>query len=387
MSYKTFVHLEQGQNPDNPLTLRWTGRSRTYVSSSVCIGDLLILADFGSNIIAFERHSGEKVWTAKAEGAIAENLFVFGDMVWALDVKGNLKGYDLQGQCQAQHRLAYGGWGLRHDGNHVYFVNRAQRPVRGRNGIASKMDLETGEIEVFAEGVLSDANGYKNNTWIFPDEGAVVFFIAPDLTKFSVHDGTVIQKWPISNCISLSGLAFFRDRWVAITELDTGWKTSLGGDQYLEYNSTPVIFGMGDRLEGFPVVARGVLDYANRVVQLDDDRFLIEAAEWLFVCDRGTLRSIGPLPERSFWGNQSAGLFAVKDTLIVFQVGYFQAKYFLHVYEVVSSSWQVECLGPPMLTHPQGRNFLGAAVDQYGNDFFLRGDGRFHYLTWDSDKG
>jgi hypothetical protein len=385
MEQESFIHLEQGQSPDSPLRLLWMGKARTYVSSSVCADELVIIADFGGNITALERQSGKRVWTANSEDGIAENLFLFDGLVWGMDVKGNIGGYDLrQGQCQVQYKLERGGWGGQRYQDHICFVNRASRYLYGRNGVASKMDLRNGEISVFADGVLSDRNGYKNNTRIIPEEGAVVFFIAPDLVKFSISDGTVIHKWHIPHCISLSGLLLFGDCWVAVTELDTGWKTSLGGKRYLEYNSTPVVFSIGDQLEGFPVLARGVFTYANRAAELENGRFLIEAAEWLFLYEEGRVQSLGPLPGRHFWGNRGAGLFAVDGVLVVFQVDYSEKRYFLNTYVIDPMSLETATLGSPMLTHPLGRNFLGAAVDQYGNDFLLRGDGRFYFLSWNS---
>lgn len=384
MESDSFIHLEQSQSPDSPLTLLWMGKARTYVSSSVCTDELVIIADFGGNITALERQSGKRVWTAKSGAGIAEDLFLFDGLVWGMNVEGNIGGYDLrQGECQVQYMLERGGWGVQRYQDHICFVNRASRHRYGRNGVASKMDLRSGEISVFAEGVLSDESGYKNNTRIVSEEGAVVFFIAPDLVKFSISDGAVIHKWHIPHCISLSGLLLFDGCWMAVTELDTGWKTSLGGKQYLEYNPTPVVFAMGDRLKGFPVSARGVQRYANRVAELDG-RFLIEAAEWLFLYEECGVRSLGPLPNRCFWGNRSAGLFAVEGVLVVFQVDHSKKKYFLNTYVIDPMSLEVASLGSPMLTHQLGKNYLGAAVDQYGRDFLLRGDGRFYFLSWDS---
>jgi hypothetical protein len=383
MDSESFIALDKGQGLDRLLTPLWTRRARTFVSSSVFTDELVIIADFGGNIVALERSSGKRVWAAKAEAGITEKLFVYDDLVWAFDVDGNIGGYELaQGRCQTRYKLAYGGWGVRQHGDCIFFVNRVSRLRYGPNGVASKMSLQSGEISVFAEGVVSDENGYKDNTRIAKDEEAVFFFIAPDIVKFSIADGRVLQEWHIPGCISLSGLVAFDGCCVAVTEVDTGWKTSIGGKRYLEYNPTPVVFAAGDQVKGFPVVARGVLKYTNQAIDLGDGRFLIEAADWLFLCERGQVCSLHPLPGRTFWGNYSAGLFKVCNRLVLFQADYADGKYLMNVYEVDPSTFEVASLGPPMMTHPRGRNFLKAAVDQSGPYFLLRGDGRYHLLTW-----
>jgi len=189
-----YIDLERKQQPDSPLKLRWTGKARTVVSAAVCADGQIILADWSANVTALEIHTGAKQWSARAQEGIIEQLFLFDGLVWALDLKGNLNGYEISTvQCQASYSLTPQSWRLRHGGEHVYFVERGDRSWSTQRGHAVKLNLRSGERTIFAEGLFDTKNGYRNNTVLLHAEGAVLFLM-PDIIRFAMASGDILQR-------------------------------------------------------------------------------------------------------------------------------------------------------------------------------------------------
>lgn len=385
-----YIDLERKQQPDSPLKLRWTGKARTVVSATVCTGGQIILADWSANVTALDADTGKKQWSARAQEGIINPLFVFDGLVWALDLKGNLNGYEIAtGQCQAAYQLTPQSWGLRHDNGHVYFVERVDRSWSTQRGRAVKLDLRSGERAVFAEGMFDTENGYRNNTVLLQEERAVIFFLAPDIVKFDMASGVTLQRWAIPGCRALSGLIAFGDSLLGITDVE---KPSLSGSrvvgtaEYLTHNPNPFFVITPTQTLGYPLVANGVYAYTTGAIQLEEGRYLLEAGEWLFLYGNNALQSLDPLPNRRGWGNHSAGMFKIEDSILVFQqqerVHSEDEGYYLQAYEYVIDTQTVRPLGLPMKTNPHGRNYRGAGIDQFDHGFLLRADARYHYLTW-----
>ena len=388
-----YINLERKQQPDSPLELRWTGKARTVVSAAVCAGEQIILADWSANVTALDADTGKKQWSTRAEEGIIEQLFLFDGLVWALDLKGNLNGYEMAtGQCRASYPLTPQSWGLRHADGHIYFIERVDRSWSTRRGRAVRLDLRSGERAVFAEGLFDTENGYRNNTVLLHKEGTVLFFLMPDIVKFDMASGALLQRWNIPQCRALSGLLAFGNSLLGITDVEkptlSGWR--VGTAEYLTHNPNPLLVITPTQTLGYPLVANGVYDYTTGAICLGEGRYLLEAGEWLFLygSDAGqcALQSLGPLPNRRGWGNRSAGLFKVEDTILIFQrqerVHSEDEGYYLQAYEYVVEAQTVRPLGLPLKTNPHGRNYRGASIDQFDRGFLLRADARYHYLTW-----
>lgn len=388
----SYIHLERKQQPDPPLKLRWTGKARTVVSAAVCTGEQIILADWSATIAALDADTGAKQWKARAQEGIIEPLFLFDGLVWALDLKGNLNGYEIAtGQLRTSHQLVPQSWGLRHDDEHVYFVERADRSWSTKRGCAVRLNLRNGERAVFAEGLFDTENGYRNNTVLLQEEQAVLFFLMPDIVKFDMASGDILQRWSIPQCRALSGLLAFGNSLLGITDVEkpTLSGSRVGTAEYLTHNPNPLLVITPTQTLGYPLVANGVYDYTTSAVQLEEGQYLLEAGEWLFLYTGDNLRSLGPLPNRRGWGNHSAGMFEIDDTILIFQrqerVHSEDEGYYLQAYKYVAEAQTVRPLGLPLKTNPHGRNYRGAAIDQFGPGFLLRADARYHYLTWTNE--
>lgn len=387
VSIVTYIDLEQREQPDSPFLLCWTGKARTFISSSVRVQSCIIYADWVGNIVALDEATGNKVWTIKASAAIIEPLFVFQELVWALDDRGHLIGYDVtDGRPRIEYRLRFRGWSLQHHDDHIYFMDRLGPQRFTKNSRPSRLNLITGEVVAFTDQVASDQAGNFNITRILAYENAVLFFLAPDLVKFSLVDRRVLQRWTIPYAYSLSGLLAFDRTVLGITELETSRGSRLGAARYRESNPTPLILLTDDQRYGYPLLVRGVYPYHTSAVRLHDQIFLIEAGETIFQWSNGTVGHMAALPQRSIYGTGSAGLFQVSDQMVVFQeqerVHTADEGYYVQVYACDAGQLELTSLGLPLRTHPHGRNYKGASVDQYDNNFFLRGDGRYHYLSW-----
>jgi hypothetical protein len=389
-----YIDLERKQQPDSALRLRWTGKARTVVSAAVYAGGQVILADWSATITALDAETGKQQWSTRAQEGIIEPLFLFDGLVWALDLKGNLNGYEIAtGQHQASYQLTPQSWGLRHAEDHIYFVERTDRSWSTQRGRAVRLNLRSGERTVFAEGMFDTENGYRNNTVLLPEEGAVLFFLMPDIVKFAMDSGDILQRWSIPQCRALSGLLAFGDSLLGITDIE---KPTLSGSRvgtadYLTHNPNSLLVITPTQTLGYPLVANGVYDYETSAVQLfEAGRYLLEAGEWLFLYEGNALQSLGPLPNRRGWGNHSAGMFKVEDTILIFQrqerVGSEDEGYYLQAYEYAAGDQTLCPLGLPMKTNPHGKNYRGASIVQFDHSFLLCADGRYHYLIWTKEE-
>ncbi len=382
------INLEQREQPDSPLTLRWTGKARTFIGSSVRASSCIIYADWGGNIVALDEATGEKVWAVKARAAVSQPLFVFQGLVWALDNKGYLIGYGVaDGQPRTEYRLPFSGWNLKHHGDSIYFMNQTTRRRSGAKGRPSRLNLLAGGVDALTDRLASvDFGGTTGGLCVWPEENALALFLAPDLMKLSLVDGRLLQSWTIPGAHYLAGLISFDHTLLGITELQTSLGSRLGAARYLEHNPTPLIMVTEEQIKQYALLVRGVYSYRTSAVQLDERTFILEVGETVMRWTSGEITDMTALPERSIWGNRSAGLFKVQDELLVFQQqerNHTDADgYVLQVYTCDPERLQVSALGLPLRTHPHGRSFQGAFVDQYGQNFFLRGDGRYHYLSW-----
>lgn len=385
-----YIDLERGAQPDSPLRLCWSGKARTFVSSSVQSRSRLILADWGGNIWAVDSETGKQMWQTRSAGAIVEPLFLFSDGVWALDDKGQLNAYDVEtGERLAHYQLPFGGWGLQHHENHSYFVNRINARRFTANGHPARLNLLTGELEVLTERLAGDPEGSKNLTRIMPKQDAVLFFAAPDLLQFSLTTGKLQRSWHIPDSYTLAGLAVFDHTIITITELLNSRGSAIGAARYLEHNPTPLLLIAADtrnRMTGYPLLARGVFKYHASSYVLPERIFFVELAETLFhITDCQVIRA-APLPKRSVWGNRSAGLFQVEEQFLVFQqhqaLPNTDSGDYLQLYSCAPDTLEAHPLGLPLRTNPKGKNHQVPEVDPYESHFLVRADGRYHYLRW-----
>ena len=318
-----YIDFERGAQPDGPLRLCWSGKARTFVSSSIQSRSRLILADWGGNVWAVDLETGKQIWQIRSANAIIEPLFLFNGDVWALDDQGQLNGYDVEtGQRLAHYQLPFRGWGLQQHEDHIYFVNRINAQRSAANGHPARLNLLTGELEVLTERLAGDPEGPHNLTRIMPEQDAVIFFTAPNVLQFSLTTGKLQRSWHIPDSYALAGLAVFDETILAITELEHSRGSAIGAARYLEHNPTPLLLIAADesnRMSGYPLLARGVFKYRASSFALPERLFFVELAETLFhITDCQVIRA-APLPRRSVWGNRSAGVFQVGGQFIAFQ--------------------------------------------------------------------
>jgi PQQ-like domain len=383
----TYIDLEHNEQPDSPFVLRWTGKVRSYINSSVCIASLIVFADWSGNLVALDEASGRKVWQAKAAAPILEPLFVFNNLVWVCDDKGIVAGYNpATGRCDSLYRLRFRGWGVQHYHEYICFLDRVTPNRYARNGRPSRLNLLTGEIDVYTDRLAHDWEGIKRTTYLLADDESVFFFVAPDLLKFSIREGRLLHSWHIPHCYWLTGLAAFEQTIVGVTELDISAGSQLGAARYLEYNRTPLLVITNDRVKGYPILVRGVFSYTSSVLKLAEQSYLVAIGENIFRFEHGDMVQSTSFPNQSIYGLRGAGLFQVANRFIAFQrqerVHAADEGYYLQVYQYDPIQAQLIALGAPLRTNAHGWHYKGASVDQYGEHFFLRGDRRYHYVSW-----
>jgi hypothetical protein len=374
------VVLEKADDLGGSLSRRWTAKTKSAVTSSVRCDGLLVAGEWSGVVVAYDLETGRVVWRMTSEGAIAEPLVVADTLVWVFDQKGNVLGLDsATGTVRHRHTAKNGGWGVRAFGHHLFFVHRRGRASTS-DGAFSRLDLRSGETVELAAGIPGGSGRHISTTRILPASGHVVCFVAPDIVTFRASDGIVHERITLPGASKVSGLAVSDEFSIGLAFLDTGWDSSHGGNRFLEFNPEPLFVAIGDARYRWSLRAMDVRT-EPRPSRRADGSYVVELGEAVLAFDGGGIRDVMELPDRSVFGDRSAGGFFLAGELVVARQAFVPDHEGLDLLRVDLEGKKVTPIVPRLITNKTGRNYARPEIDVHDDWLIVRCDGLLHGLA------
>lgn len=381
---RSSTDLSKKENPNTFLQLAWSKNSPTLVTCSTKYGAYFFFGDWAGNLWAVKSDTGEKVWSNKIKKAPIRYIFIDKNLVWSVDIFGTIRAFNAEsGAFIKEIKLKYGGSGFQYFGGYLFFYEKMKR-VYETAGIPCRLNLFTEEKFFYTD---------RNNTLgrskyvihkdiaVIPEENAVVFFIAPNLVKYSIDTGKILHQWHLPNVAFINGLTSFGKNLVLITHPVHKKVSGMSLKEYKKLNPFPLLFLSETMRIEYAVDASAELSNYSNAVKMSEGTFLVYCAQCIFIIKDNEIAYSKPLPIYKVYNNEPGGVFFINKKYLVFQADNIKAENFiLHIFEFDPVNWKLERFCDPVITHPWGSHSERPIVEQHGEKLIILGEKRYHCL-------